>query len=403
MDKQKFPGDRIQGKRKVDPVCLTAWILAAASAFFVHPDRGYRDYIDWRSLGILWSLMIVIQGLKENGIFDKIGEGLIKRMKRGWQLAAVLIFLCFFLSMLITNDVALITFVPFAIMILEGCGLKKMILPVVVLQTVAANLGSMLTPIGNPQNLYLYGLTGMSIGEFVSRMFPYTSASAGMLAIMVCFLPQREEDVSLQKNKKEAEKSPKDKKSQDNGAQADGTKAGDEANKSPKQVAVFSLLFLAALLTVLRLIPWYGLAVAVLCVTFVINRRILIKADYVLLFTFVGFFLFTGNIGRISWIGGELQKLVGGREVIVSVLTSQCISNVPATLLLAGFTSDYPALLTGVNLGGLGTLIASMASLISYKAFSGAYPGRKGSYLAYFTAVNVGFLAVLLCLYRLIH
>ena len=156
----------MKSKIKIDPVLCVAWILAAISAYFVHPTKEYLGYIDWRSLGILWGLMVVIQGLKENSVFEKIGEKLLDKVKYQWQLFLVLTGLCFFSAMFITNDVALITFVPFSIMILKNCAKEKAIIPLVVLQTIAANLGSMLTPVGNPQNLYLYGLTGMSIGEF---------------------------------------------------------------------------------------------------------------------------------------------------------------------------------------------------------------------------------------------
>ena len=163
----------IIGKIKnLDKVMLIAWILAIISAFFVAPGKEYIGYIDFRSLGILWGLMVIIQGFKENAVFEKIAQALLSKVKKGWQLAAVLIFMCFIFSMFITNDVALITFVPFAIMILHNCEMEEMMIPVIVLQTIAANLGSMLTPIGNPQNLYMYGLTGMGLIEFVLIMLP---------------------------------------------------------------------------------------------------------------------------------------------------------------------------------------------------------------------------------------
>ena len=152
---------------KKDIVLTVSWVLAAASAFLVRPDKGYVGYIDWRSLGILWSLMIITKGYMNNGIFEKIGHALLVRTRKMWQLVSVLVALCFFSSMLITNDVSLITFVPFAIMMLKQCDRQELMIPVVVLQTIAANLGSMLTPIGNPQNLYLYGLAGVGAGQFI--------------------------------------------------------------------------------------------------------------------------------------------------------------------------------------------------------------------------------------------
>ena len=163
--------------KRLDPVMTIAWILAIISAFFIHPDKEYVNYIDFRSLGILWGLMIIIQGLKKENVFDLLANKLIKRFNKDWQLMAVLVFICFFSSMLITNDVALITFVPIAIMILKGADKENLLIPVIVLQTVAANLGSMLTPIGNPQNLYMYGKTGMSLISFCGIMFPFSLVS----------------------------------------------------------------------------------------------------------------------------------------------------------------------------------------------------------------------------------
>lgn len=351
-----------------DPVLVIAWVLALLSACFVHPDKRYLSYIDWRSIGILWGLMVVIQGMKENALFDRIGDKLLLHVHKGWQLAAVLIFLCFFSSMLITNDVALLTFVPFSILLLHNCGMETLVLPVVVLQTVAANLGSMATPIGNPQNLYLYGLTGVKIQAFLLQMLPYAGLSLTLLLLSLFFLPERTKQIRLGGRKEKAE------------------------GGSRRQLAVYGALFLFALLTVLRLVPWYVLAVLVFLVVLLMDRRILKRADYVLLFTFLGFFIFTGNMGRIPYIHGMLQRLVQGREFLVSVVASQCISNVPAALLLSGFTDNPSALITGVNIGGLGTLIASMASLISYKEFSNAYQDRKGRYLLIFTGVNLVFL-----------
>ncbi|SKB48281.1 Na+/H+ antiporter NhaD [Lachnospiraceae bacterium] len=366
-------------KIKIDPVLTAAWILAAISAFFVKPSAEYAGYIDWRSLGILWSLMVVIQGFRENSVFEKIAEILLKKVRTGWQLAAVLILMCFVGSMLITNDVALITFVPFAMMILHSCKRDDMMILVVVLQTIAANLGSMFTPIGNPQNLYMYGLTGMSIVEFASTMFPYTAAAFVLLAVSLAALPKKNEAINI----------------------------GDDFNVtksfgSPKQIIIYSVLFLAALLTVLRVIPWYVLAAAVLIVVAGMDYKILMQADYILLLTFIGFFIFTGNMGKIPEIRVFLRSVMDGSEFPVAVLTSQFISNVPATLMLSDFANDQKALLTGVNVGGLGTLIASMASLISYKAYTGENKDKAGRYFMVFTGMNVIFLIVMLALHAVI-
>ena len=355
-----------------DPVLVIAWILAVISAFIVRPDSEYAGYIDFRSLGILWGLMIIIQGLRENSIFEKIGDILLSKVKKSWQLAAVLVFLCFFSSMFITNDVALITFVPFALMTLSSCEREDLMIPVIVLQTVAANLGSMLTPIGNPQNLYLYGLTGMGIGEFVLCLLPYSLLAAVLLLASMILLPGK--SITLDNRKKDY-----------NIVRHFG---------STKQIVVYCILFLLALLSVLRIVPWYVMVIAVFVVVAAMDGKILLRADYILLLTFIGFFIFTGNMGRMEIVKESLTKLMDGREFITSVITSQFISNVPATLMLSGFTENYKELLAGVNVGGLGTLIASMASLISFKAYSNDYKESRGKYLVTFTVVNVIFLVI---------
>ncbi len=357
-----------------DPVLVIAWILAILSAFVVRPDAGYLEYVDFRSLGILWGLMIVIQGFRENSIFEKIGEKLLGKVTTGRQLAIVLILMCFIGSMFITNDVALITFVPFALMTLHSCKREDMMIPVIVLQTVAANLGSMLTPIGNPQNLYLYGLTGMSIGSFIMCMLPYSVFSLVLLMIAAFFIKNGKESLGERKDNYQVVK----------------------GFGSKKQVAVYSVLFVLALLTVLRVIPWYVMVIIILVVVAVMDGKILLRADYILILTFIGFFIFTGNMGRIPAVRDFLQSVSDGREFLIALIASQFISNVPATLMLSGFVSDYKELLIGVNVGGLGTLIASMASLISFKAYGNDYKENRGKYIIAFTIVNVVFLAALI-------
>ena len=357
---------------KKDIVLTVSWVLAAASAFLVKPDKGYAGYIDWRSLGILWSLMIITNGYMNNGIFEKIGHALLVRTRKMWQLVSVLVALCFFSSMLITNDVSLITFVPFAIMMLKQCDRQELMIPVVVLQTIAANLGSMLTPIGNPQNLYLYGLAGVGAGQFIIWLLPYTVVSAVLLIISILFLKNKNADVSM-------------KDTDDNSGQ----------KATPVNVLLYTILFVVALLVVARVFPWYVLTVLVFVTTFIIERNVLLKADYALLLTFVGFFIFTGNMGRIQPVALFLSGIADGREIGVGIITSQCISNVPAALLLSGFTHNIKSLALGVNIGGLGTLIASMASLISYKQYVNEVPDGKGKYFVTFTVYNVIFLIVL--------
>lgn len=361
---------------KKETVLMVAILLAIVSAFFVTPNRAYIDYIDWRVLGILLSLMIVMAGFQKNGIFDEIGKRLLVRTKNTAQLTGVLVFLCFFSSMLITNDVALITFVPFAVLILRKCKQERLMVLVVALQTIAANLGSMFTPIGNPQNLYLYQLSGMSMGEFLAYMLPYTAVSGLLLLITIFVLSARKQKISMADCSFETEKEPSDR----------------------KKNVVYLILFLLCLLVVARLLPYHVVLAIVLVTVLVTDRMVLKNVDYCLLFTFIAFFIFTGNLGNLSAFKEALQKIVSGRELLVGILASQCISNVPAALLLSGFTEDIRGLLLGVNIGGLGTLIASMASLISYKIYAHNYNRTKGKYLIWFTLANLIFLVVLLLL-----
>lgn len=365
---------------KKETVLTAAAALAFLSAFFVAPDAQYLDYIDWQVLGILLALMTVMAGVQKNGIFDEVGRRLLNRMKNTAQLTGTLVFLCFFSSMLITNDVALITFVPFAMLTLRKCGQERLMVLVIVLQTIAANLGSMFTPIGNPQNLYLYQLLGMNIGEFLIYMLPYTAASGLLLLITIFVLSARKRKISL-------EDCSFDLKTENSG----------------RKNAVYLVLFFLCLLSVAKLLPYYLVLAAVLAAVFVLDREVLKKADYCLLLTFIAFFIFTGNVSRLPAFRAALEELVGGREILVGVLASQCISNVPAALLLSGFTQEYQELLLGVNIGGLGTLIASMASLISYKIYAHNYNTTKGKYLLWFTFANLIFLAVLVLLTVIIH
>lgn len=370
---------RIYNYLKKDAALTISWVLAIVSMFFIKSDKAYAGYIDWRSLGILWSLMIITKGYMQNGIFEKIGHALLTRTRKMWQLIAVLVGLNFFSSMIITNDVSLITFVPFAIMMLKQCGRQELMIPVVVLQTIAANLGSMLTPIGNPQNLYLYGLAGKGIGEFIMWLLPYTIVSALLLVISILLIKNKNEIICIEDTDSEA-----------------------AHNTSVPRVMAYSVLFILALLVVARVLTWYILAAAVLITVLLLEKNVLAKADYALLLTFIGFFIFTGNMGRVEPVAHFLAGIVNSRELEVGIITSQCISNVPAALLLSGFTDNIKNLSIGVNIGGLGTLIASMASLISYKLYANEVPEKKGKYFAVFTVYNIIFLVVLYVFTKLI-
>lgn len=361
---------------KSEMVMCVSLVLALGSMLVVRPDRAYADYIDFRTLGILLSLMLVVAGLRGLGVFAAIGRWLIAKTNTAKGLALVFVCLNFFLSMVITNDVALLTFVPFAIEVLVMAQLEKYMIRLVVLETIAANLGSMLTPLGNPQNLFLYAGNHMSLGAFVKIMLPYSMAAFVLLVITTCLCIGKDT------------------------AKSDCTTS--TVPKNPKwvlQLLGYLLLFVVCMLTVLRILPFYITLAIVIAGVLLLDWRNLTKADYGLLFTFVFLFVFVGNLGRIPAISSCLASLTTGNEVSVAVLTSQVISNVPATILLAGFTDNTCDLIIGVNIGGLGTLIASMASLISFKCYCRQDHAKAGKYLGIFTLFNVLYLLALLGLY----
>ena len=371
--------EKIAGYIKKEAVLCIALLLALISTFVILPDREYVGYIDFRTLAILFSLMSVMAGLQKIGLFRRIAQALLGRVKSCRSLVLIFILLCFFFSMLITNDVALITFVPFTFTVLEMVEeerRRKLILPLVAMETIAANLGSMLTPIGNPQNLYLYGKSGISIGSFVLLMLPYALVALILLAGWG-LIQGGGGSQSLQLQ---------------SGREQEGEKG---SGLSPVPLIVYLALFVLCLLAVARVLPWQAALALVLVTVLAMDRKVLVKVDYSLLLTFVGFFVFIGNMGRIPAFRDFLQEVVAGREVYVAIAASQIISNVPAALLLSGFTENYGQLIVGVNLGGLGTLIASMASLISYKHVAREESGRKGAYIGIFTLSNLCFLAVL--------
>ncbi len=344
-------------------LCIAA-VLAVISCFLVPPDSAYAGYMDTRTLILLFCLMLVMAGLQHLGVFRYIGERLLSKVQSERGLALILIFLCFFSSMLITNDVALITFVPFGILILKMADKPALTNRTIVLMTIAANLGSMLTPIGNPQNLYLYAVSGMSLPSFLWLMLPYTAASA-LLLLIASLLLFRSHSLSCHIHT-------------------------DAAPPNLRWLLFYVILFVICLLGVADILrPWILLTVLVICNLFT-NRKLFTKVDYSLLLTFAAFFVFIGNMGRYPIFHDFIAGIVNGHEQTTAILASQVISNVPAALLLSGFTDNITGLIVGTNLGGLGTLIASMASLISYKQIT-----EKGSYMGTFTLWNLIFLALL--------
>jgi len=369
---------------KKETILCVSFLLAAVSALIVHPDGGYRDYVDWHTLLLLFSLMAVMAGLQRLGVFRKIGVNLLAHTKNTRQAAFILVFLPFFFSMFITNDVALITFVPFSVIVLKLADNETMLVPVVILQTIAANLGSMLTPMGNPQNLYLFAQSQMPVGGFLKLMLPYTAAAAVCLLTAILFMEKKSISVVGME-----------------GGMEDSMEK--ESHISKLSVSLYMILFVLCLLCVSGILDVKILAGIVAAFFLVFDRKVFAVIDYSLLMTFIGFFVFIGNMGRLPWFRGFIEKLVIGNETPVSILASQVLSNVPTALLLSGFTDNWSAVIIGTNLGGLGTLIASMASLISYKQVARNYPDRKGKYLVWFTLANIIMLVVLYILYVILN
>lgn len=366
---------------KKETVLFAAVLLAFGSMVCVPPDMQYLSYIDYRVLALLFCLMTVMEGFKSTGFFAAVAGKLLEKVKTFRQLYLVLVFLCFFTSMWITNDVALLTFVPFTVLVLRMTGLEQEMIPVIVLQTIAANLGSMTTPVGNPQNLYLYSISGMGIGAFLQIMGPLTLISSGLI-FLICLIHK---DFPIRQGML--------------GKEIVGVRKAGENQ-------VLAVLFFISLLSVFRILSWQLLLLIVLvsCMgikAFCKEKYLPLEADFGLLLTFVAFFIFIGNMGRICAVREVLSQVLNGRELLISFLCSQMISNVPAAILLSGFTQEYRGLLQGVNIGGLGTLIASLASLISYKFFAAESEqtpavGTRGRYMLTFTIWNVGMALVLL-------
>ena len=318
--------------QKETVLCIAA-LCAVFTMLLVPPDAEYVHYIDWRVLCLLLCLMGVVAGFKSQGAFQWLTYQLLRRISNGRILAVTLVLLPFFCSMLVTNDVALIVFVPFTLALLADLGFEKHMIPVIVLQTVAANLGSMATPVGNPQNLYLYAAYNLSAGEFFRVVLPLTALS--LAALTVASIPALPKALSNR-----------------------GLK--EERIRSAKAMAIYGGLFILCLLTVFRVVPYLITTAVVVAALFLLDRKLLKEIDFMLLLTFVCFFVVSENLGRVEAIRTFLHNLLGRNTLLTAVGASQVISNVPAAVLLSAFTDNWPALLAGVNIGGLGTPIASL-------------------------------------------
>lgn len=357
---------------KKDTVLFIAILLAVISAFAVKPSKEYISYIDYRVLVLLFALMLVVGGFKSLGVFKLLGEKLCCNVKSIRSLTIVLTCLCFFSSMLITNDVALITFVPFTISVFVMIACEESLIPVIVIETMAANLGSMLTPIGNPQNLLLFSAGGMTVAEFVMHMLPLTAISFAL--IMGCIFLLKNQKICMELKEDSVQ----------------------EPVLKRKAFWIYLFLFLVCMGNVFHLYSYWIVGIVVVIVVFIMDKKLFAEADYSLLLTFTGFFIFIGNMKQIEAMNEWIMDIITGNELMIGVLSSQVISNVPAAMLLSGFTTDFKELLYGVNIGGLGTLIASMASLISYRFYGKAYPKHKAVYFKQFTIYNIVLLVIIL-------
>lgn len=353
---------------KAQPVLVTAFIMALITVFIVPPDSQYIGYCNRTVLIQLFCLMTAVGGFRSIGVFENIAGFLLKKAGNIRYLGIIFTLICFFISMLVTNDVALLTFVPLTLMVYSKINDEKSRILTIVLETVSANLGSMITPFGNPQNLYIYDMYRLSTIDFFRTMLPSGIASLVILILLCLLLP---------KTSCTAETSAK-------------------TDVSKLHLWAYIILFAMCLLTIFRVVPdWVCFIIAVV-LALVLNRKLLLKVDYCLLATFLCFFVFVGNIARINVVSNFFSGILEGRELIISVLLSQVISNVPASVMLSGFTQNGTALLLGVNIGGLGTIIASLASLISFQFYRSSDGAKSGKYMFIFSIVNFSMLAVLL-------
>lgn len=361
--------ERVKGFVKKETVLCIAAVIAVMTMFIVPPDGEYVGYIDVRVLCLLLCLMAVVAGLNLAGVFRWLIVVLLSSIKNGRLLGVTLVLMPFFISMLVTNDVGLILFVPFTLALLEQIRLREAAVPILVLQTVAANLGSMATPVGNPQNLFLYATFDLSIGEFLSAMLPLTFISMlCLIAASYHVLPEELPEIKLKEAKIE----------------------------KPGKVAVYALLFVVCLLTVFKVVHYGITTVIVLVAIAVLDTKLLKELDFALLATFVCFFVVSGNLGRVEFVRAFLQMLLDKNALLTATGASQVISNVPAAVLLSNFTSDWRSLIQGVNIGGLGTPIASLASLITLKLYMRWPTSHAGHFIKVFMIANIAGLVILL-------
>ena len=348
-------------------VMLIAFLAAVITMFFVPPDGQYVGYFDFKTLSCLFCVLAVVCALKNIGFFRFISYSIVKRFKTLRKTILALIYITFIGSMLIANDMALITFLPLGYFILSTTGKRELMAFTFIMQNIAANLGGMLTPFGNPQNLFLYTKFQIPTLEFMGIMAPHFLLAVALITLC-CFIFVKDEPVTV-----------------------------GEAQFNPpiKSTVLYLALFALSIAIVFRGIPYaVGLVVIPLVLIFA-DRNALKAVDYPLLLTFVFFFIFSGNMARIEPVVSLFSELLKKSTLLFSIVSCQFISNVPSAILLSSFTDNYSELLVGVNIGGVGTLIASLASLITFREYIKHNPGKAGTYILEFSAVNFGMLILL--------
>ena len=352
---------------------LTLSLLAAGIALLITPPtKALLTDVDWHTLGTLLMMLCVLEGFKQENVLRPLVR-LAGGLRRMTSLSLFLVFGVFFTSMFVTNDVSLIIFVPLTILLFRSGGKEKYILPVISMENIAAIRGSLLMPFGSPQNLFLYGQSGVSAGHFMLHMLPLCAMSAVLLVGFIFFLYRKNlrEEISA----------------------AGAETPWDPARK--KQRVTYALLF-ALILTVIvtRTAYWYVGVGVVLGTILIVDRRLLTKVDYVLLVTFLCFFVFSSSIAANKTIADVLKKAVAGNEYWWAIGLSQIISNVPASIVLYPFTVNFAGLIYGADTAGLCSLIGSLASVINYRIYVREYPGQGGKFVKTFTLVSWAFFLI---------
>lgn len=360
--------NKIKDFVKKNTVMFVALCAAAVTSVIVPPDRQYIGYFDFKTLTCLFCVLAVVCALKNVNFFYVLAEKIVECFKNARMSVLALVYITFIGSMLIANDMALLTFLPLGYFVLSASKKRRYMAFTFIMQNIAANLGGMLTPFGNPQNLYLYTKFNIPVGEFMLIMAPPFCLSITLITVC-CFIFVKNEPMRFEEEK---------------------------LTLRPKRTALYLLLFALAIAIVFRGIPyWIGLIVIPAVLLFA-DRKALAMVDYPLLLTFVFFFIFAGNMARIEAVRAFFSTLLEHSTLLFSVISCQFISNVPSAILLSQFTDNYPDLLVGVNIGGIGTLIASLASLITFREYTKHHPHHAVYYVGYFSAFNFAFLIILL-------